>query len=90
MIPGTVKAILDFMEEIEGEWDKFTLPFILIQSGVDKFVDPFQAIDFEKQCKSTDKTVIYFKDMWHAVFGEDELPQVIEAVNEWLEPRVNK
>jgi alpha-beta hydrolase superfamily lysophospholipase len=53
-------------------------------------VDPFQAIDFEKQCGSKDKTVIYFKDMWHAIFGEDELPDVIEAVSEWMAPRVNK
>jgi hypothetical protein len=43
----------------------------LIQSGIDKSVDPFQAIDFEKRCQSTDKTVIYFKDMWHLVLYED-------------------
>jgi alpha-beta hydrolase superfamily lysophospholipase len=59
------------MAEIEAEWPKFKLPFIMIQSGVDKLVNPFQAIDFEKQCSSTDKTVVYFKDMWHAVLNED-------------------
>lgn len=78
------------MEEIEGEWDRFTHPFILVQSGVDKLVDPFLGIDFEKRCKSQDKTVIYFKDMWHAVFAEEEVPDVVEAVTEWLSPRVAK
>lgn len=33
----------------------------MIQSGVDKMVDPFLAIDFEKECSSEDKTVIYCK-----------------------------
>lgn len=81
VVPGSIKVILDLMEEIEGEWDKFNSPFILIQSGVDKLVDPFLGIDFEKVCKSKDKTVIYFKDMWHAVFAEDEIPYVVEAVS---------
>lgn len=59
------------MEETSKEWAEFKLPYLMIQSGVDKLVDPFLAVDFEKECKSTDKTVIYCKDMWHAVFGED-------------------
>lgn len=59
------------MEEIEKEWSKFTLPFLLIQSGVDKMVDPFLGIDFEKESSSKDKTVVYWKDMWHSVYNED-------------------
>ena len=76
IVPGTMKVVLDLMEEIEDEWDMFTSPFILIQSGMDKVVDPFLGIDFEKTCKSKDKTVLYFKDMWHSVFDEDEIPHV--------------
>lgn len=49
------------MEEAEKEWSKFSNPFIMIQSGTDKLVDPFLAVDFEKQCQSKDKTVIYCK-----------------------------
>lgn len=71
VVPGSVKVILETMAEIENQFSKFTNPFILIQSGVDKMVDPFLAIDFEEECQSKDKTVIYCKDMWHAVFGEE-------------------
>lgn len=53
-------------------------------------VDPFLGIDLERQCKSQDKTVVYWKEMWHAVFAEDELPEVIEAVTEWMGARVGK
>lgn len=74
-MPGSVKVILNAMEEVENEdWSKFTNPYILIQSGTDKLIDPFAAVDFEKQCGSKDKTVIYCKDMWHSIFGEEEFP----------------
>ena len=88
VIPGSVKVVLETMEEIEKEWSKFGLPYILIQSGVDKMVDPFAGIDFEKTCVSKDGTVIYCKDMWHAVFGEDELPEIVKILEKWLKERV--
>lgn len=89
VIPGSIRALLEGMEEIETEWAKFTLPFLLIQSGTDKMVDPFLGIDFEKESPSKDKTVVYFKDMWHSIYNEDEMPQVVEAASQWLSQRVN-
>lgn len=68
VIPGSIRALLEGMEEIENEWNQFSLPFLLIQSGVDKIIDPFLGIDFEKESPSLDKTVIYWKDMWHSVY----------------------
>lgn len=70
VVPGSVKVVLDAMSNSEKDWGKFDRPFIMVQSGVDKLVDPFQAIDFEEACKSKDKTVIYCKNMWHSVFCE--------------------
>jgi hypothetical protein len=42
----------------------------MIQSGVDKLVDPFLAIDLERKSKTNDKHTIYCKDMWHTVWFE--------------------
>ena len=56
----------------------------MIQSGCDKLVDPFQAVDFEETCQSEDKTVIYCKDMWHGVFSEEEMPAVTNIIGNWL------
>ena len=47
VVPGSIKAVLEAMESTESRWKEFTTPYILIQSGCDKLVDPFQAIDFE-------------------------------------------
>lgn len=60
-----------------------------MQSGCDKLVDPFLAIDLERESKSEDKTVVYFKDMWHAIFGEEELPDVVKVLTGWLRPRLS-
>lgn len=69
-MPGSVKVVLNAMEEVESEdWSKFTNAFLIVQSGKDKLIDPFAAVDFEKKSGSKDKTVIYCKDMWHSVFG---------------------
>lgn len=78
------------MEELEKKYEKFNHPFILIQSGVDKMVDPFLALDLEEQCSSKDKTVIYCKDMWHAIFGEEEIEDIVPIVSNWLEKRLDK
>ena len=87
VIPGSIKVVLDTMEEIEKEWEKFTLPYILVQSGVDKMIDPFVGIDFEKGCSSKDGTIIYCKEMWHAIFGEDELPEIVKIIEKWMQER---
>ena len=89
-MPGSVKAVLDAMEETEVRWKDFKTPYVLIQSGCDKLVDPFQAIDFEEASSSADKTVIYCKDMWHAVFSEEEMPEVTKILARWLEKRIKK
>ena len=47
VVPGSVKVVLQAMEEAEKKYAKFSHPFILIQSGIDKSVDPFLAIDME-------------------------------------------
>mgnify|MGYP003349715067 CR=1 FL=1 len=51
-VPGTAKAILDCMRSTETHWKSFIKPYILIQSGCDKSVDPFLAIDFEEASQS--------------------------------------
>lgn len=69
-IPGTVRVVLNAMEEIQTQYNLFDTPYILFQAGVDKLVDPFAPLDLEKACKTKDKTTIYMKDMWHSIFNE--------------------
>jgi hypothetical protein len=45
---------------------KCTHPYLFIQSGTDKIVDPFVIRDFDKLSKSEDKTHYFSQDMWHS------------------------
>lgn len=73
LIPGSVRNILNAIEEIESQYASLTTPYLLIQSGVDKMVDLFAPLDLELQANVQDKTTIYCKDMWHSVFSEEEI-----------------
>lgn len=47
-IPGSVRVALTAMEEIEKSYKLFDRDYILFQGGVDKSVDLFAPLDFEK------------------------------------------
>lgn len=86
-IPGSIRAVLNAMEQIEKEYHLFETPYILFQAGVDKLVDPFAPLDLEKSCKAKDKTTIYMKDMWHSIYMEEEIKHVVDLAIEWLSLR---
>jgi hypothetical protein len=46
-------------------------PYLAIQGGIDRSVDPFAPIDLEKKSKSNDKTTLYYKEMWHDILVEE-------------------
>ena len=43
---STTYESLIFMRENRKLWDKFTSPYLLIQAGQDKVLNPFQCLDF--------------------------------------------
>ncbi len=73
VIPGSIRTVLNAMDEISEEYHKLKTPYILFQSGSDKLVDVFAPLDLEKKCMTDDKITIYCKDMWHSVYSEEEI-----------------
>jgi alpha-beta hydrolase superfamily lysophospholipase len=69
-------------------YKEMTSPYLLIQSGTDKLVDPFACLDLEKVSPSQDKTTVIIHGMWHAVWFDDHVYDVIRIVEEWLEERI--
>lgn len=59
VIPGSVKAVLNGFDISEKTFSQFHTPFVVIQGGIDKLVDPFAAFDLEKESPSKDKTLIF-------------------------------
>ena len=70
------------------QYSNFTTPYLLIQSGNDKLVDPFACLDLEHLSPSQDKTTVLIYDMWHAIWLDDYAHDVIQIMEEWLEVRI--
>lgn len=87
-IPGSVRVALNGIQEVEKCYKSFKTNYILFQGGVDKAVDLFAPLDFEKECQSKDKTTIYIKSMWHSTFFEEEVKDVTELAIAWLSKRI--
>ena len=73
LVPGSVRTILNSMDEISQQFKELKTPYIIFQAGVDKMVDPFAPLDLEESCQSPDKTTIYCENMWHSVLAEEEI-----------------
>ncbi len=59
LVPGSVRTILNAMDEVSQLFKDFKIPYIMFQAGVDKMVDPFAPLDLEESCQSVDKTTVY-------------------------------
>ena len=45
LVPASISAVLDAMEQVSGQYSSFALPFIVLQGGHDKSVDLFAPLD---------------------------------------------
>jgi hypothetical protein len=67
-VAGSVRAVYKGMEEAESLFSAFSLPYLVVQSGIEKVIDPFAVLDLEERSPSPDKTSIFIPTMWHALF----------------------
>ena len=72
-----MQEILVAMRRTHREYSKFSTPYLLIQSGSDKLVDPFACLDLEEKSPSKDKRTVIIYGMWHAIWLDDHSPDVI-------------
>lgn len=52
-------------------YSKLNTPYLLIMGGKDKVVDPFLAVDLDRQAQTEDKTTFVYKEMWHSIWRSD-------------------
>jgi len=70
MCPSTIKMILTASDESNKTFEHYTSPFLVIQGGIDKLVDPDVGFDLMERSPSKDKTHLYFENMWHDIWHE--------------------
>ncbi len=76
--------MLKAMQRVSAEVSKISLPFIVVQGGQDKLVDPAGAQMLYDQASSKDKTIKIYAGLYHEVFNEPERAQVLGDVETWL------
>jgi acylglycerol lipase len=73
---------------VSAETEKITLPFLAMQGGSDRLVDPDGAQILYEKAGSKDKTLKIYDGLYHEIFNEPEHPQVLQDVEDWLAARI--
>jgi acylglycerol lipase len=76
--------MLKGMQRVTTEVGKISLPFITVQGGQDKIVDPAGAQMLYDRAGSKDKTIKVYPGLYHEVFNEPERAEVLKDVETWL------
>lgn len=70
-------------------FEQLRTPYLLYMGGVEKVVDPFLAVDLDRQAQCTDKTTVAIKDMWHSIWRSDEMLFIAPNTQEWILRRLS-
>lgn len=85
---GTLKAVLDGLEQLMGLAGSISTPCAIAQGGADYFVCKHKAKKFYDSLGTSDKEYWFFPAMHHGVLFEPEYDEVLERCKAWLSLRV--
>ena len=80
--------MLRAMARVTAEVGKISLPFITVQGGSDKLVDPDGTRMLYEKSSSKDKTIKIYDGLYHEVFNEPEREVVLKDVETWLKAHI--
>ena len=85
--PGTIRNLLNQQEWCFANYEKLVTPFVVIHGGMDKLVDPDIGHDLLKRSPAQDKELFFYENMWHNVWAEPEIAEIIPRLMVWLQKR---
>ena len=69
---------------VSAETDKITLPFLAMQGGADRLVDPDGAQILYERASSKDKMLKIYDGLYHEIYNEPERGMVFKDIEDWL------
>jgi acylglycerol lipase len=76
--------LLKAMLRVSAEASRITLPFLVVQGGEDRLVDPAGAQMLYDKAGSRDKALKVYEGLYHEVFNEPQRGRVLKDVEDWL------
>ena len=83
----TACAMLDGFGRLQRRLGEFDRPVIVFHGEQDKLASVEQAKHFVEVCKSADKEIRLFPDMFHVVTHEPEFPLITSSIISWISSR---
>jgi acylglycerol lipase len=80
--------MLRALTRVSAETGKITLPFLAMQGGADRLVDPDGAQILYERAGSKDKTLKIYEGLYHEIFNEPERDRVFQDIEAWLAAHV--
>ena len=68
----------------------YSVPFLIVCPGVDKLCPPTSMFEFYEKSNSKDKSFWYYENMWHSVYIEEEIVEILARVEDWIKERIYK
>ena len=84
----TVSTMSKNMKQSQSEFHTYETPFVIIIPGCDKLVPPEIMLEFYEKSRSLDKQIMYYQDMWHATYVEEEIFDIVKRLVKWIDERI--
>ena len=86
----TAYSMLSGLESIQLVCNEVSIPFVLVQGTDDKIVDFDTAKRFFDECKSTDKEFWKYEELYHDLYHESEIAEIIDRMLNWINSRAEQ
>ena len=87
---GTLGNVHKYGKRVKDSAAEFDFPYLFVMSGNDKTINPFAVIDFDRSSPSKDKTHFFAPHMWHSVFFDKEITELVPEISKWITFQTNK
>lgn len=78
---------LDGLAALQIRANEITVPVVVIQGGMDKVVNADMNQRFISTCKSKDVDYWFYEEMFHDIFHEPEIYEIVEKCVYWIDRR---
>lgn len=84
----TVAALARAAERLEREFDRITLPVLILHGTADRVTRPDGSEQFYREAGSSDKTLKLYEGHFHDLLNDLGREQVMDDIVEWIDERL--